>query len=498
MYLVLAAFGLGIFGFSCLIPPGMGALKVAAIGCAIFNLGSFAHIIKVDPHYWSYKFFAFYFLLQPIVVTVLLFAFPYPMERFLLATSLLSEPPVSVFYSSSLVVLLALIFSIFVNITHRDKHSSLRKYLQVWEGGLSLLLTFAALVSVSIWFHNILPGPVGYFTRIMHRAFELMPLLAGMYFWKSKLVRYSWITSLSLSFIFAFFTGSRGYFFYPAAFFCVGYFIQEKRPKAKIALIALALAGAVPGLMLVGFIGQLRQDLGRKNLQEVDFSMIIENLDVVIDRSFGDTQAGVKNEKDDPLYVGLSRLMDMTVWLVPNMSPDPVEFRTYSDIALELRELYTVSGVTRESGYVYPSRLVPRNYGINTYIKMDYSGDFKSFTVPFNVLPDSWSRGGLFSSIFQVLFAIIFFAIVERVHARFFRRFAGVYVMGQFVLIGLAFRYMTAYTLIATIRQVIMTYTLCMIVFLTISYLSKRFISPRLVTDGNQIAPLPSSGRSIR
>lgn len=497
MYLILAGLGFAVFGFSCVVPPGMVALKLATIGCAIFNLGAYAHIVRVDQHYWSYKFFAFYFLLQPIVATVLLFAFPYPMERFFHATSLLSQAPVSVFYSCSLVVLLALIFALVVNASHRSKDSNLRKYLHVSDGGLSVLLVFAALVSLSIWFHNVLPGPIGYGARILHRAFELMPLLAGMYFWKSKLVRNSWITSLSLSLIFAFFTGSRGYFFYPAAFFCVGYFIQEKRLRARIALIALAVVGLVPGLMMVGFIGQLRQELGRKSLQEVDFSMIIRNIDVVIDRSFGNTLAGVKNEKDNALYTGLSRLMDMTVWLVPNMSPKPVEYRTYGDIALELRELYSISGMNRGSGYVYPSRLVPNNYGIGTYIQMDYSGNFQSFTVPFNVLPDSWSRRGLISSIFQVSFAILFFAIVERIHARFFRRFAGVYVAGQFVLIGLAFRYMTAYTLIATVRQVIMTYTLCMIVFLSISYLSKRFI-PRLMGDENQRAPLPTSRRSIR
>jgi hypothetical protein len=163
--------------------------------------------------------------------------------------------------------------------------------------------------------------------------------------------------------------------------------------------------------------------------------------------------------QNSALWYGLNRMVDWTVVAAPNMSPDLVAYRGYDDLPVELASMVSVPALGILPEWQFDSKSLATNYGFFVSQATDDSGRvYFGTSVPFNIVADSWSRGGIISLVAQVTAALLIFLGLEKLMYHYLSaRHVGVFVLGRTVLIGLAVNFLTVSILSDTIRQCIYT-----------------------------------------
>jgi hypothetical protein len=329
-------------------------------------------------------------------------------------------------------------------------------YKHIAGDRIAYLLFIGALINTSIWFEPLMPSLIGYFVRVVHATFAMTGLLAGYYWSKSRLVRFSWLGSLIIGLFFGTITGSRALALWPLLFYIIG-FLSQLKGWRKATIIVLFIALLPPAFFLIGFVQNLRDEIGRKDLSKVNILEVINYIPTAFEKSLkkrDNTQAQLEPSTG---YKGLQRMVDWTLLFVPNMSPNPIEYRGYNDYMQEIGGMFAIGGSKMDSGHgsFYPSELFARNYGFRVHLNVDESGRFASHTVPFGVLADSWSRYGLVSSVLQITATLIFFIVFEYLNRWLLRRHPDIAIMGFAILAKYALQFATVYSLTSTIRRTV-------------------------------------------
>lgn len=443
-----------------MLPHGTNHVLSVSISSFLIGTGLLILTSRVDKRFVAYKFYIVFHLIQPVVVGLFVSLHPYQFEAISTNTTLLlTGSAYTLYYSFLLVPTIGLVVA-FMNNTFdsgRTRELAVSYYSRMAGNRLNFLLLIAAIVNISSWFTGNLPGLLGYVLRIFRAAFLFTPLLAGLYFKRSTLVRYAWLFSLGIGLVFSVITGSRGYAFWPLLMYTIGFLIQL-RPK-KIQLLGWGIfALSLPiGIFVIGFIQQLRSEVGRAPLREANISEVISYVPTALKNTLDRGGEVYLQDEFTGAATGLSRLVDWTLLFAPNMTPEPTPYRGYGDFHHELLGMVAFGGSDLRSsfGTIYPSFMYARGYGFNVNSESDELGRQKSFTVPFAILADSWSRLGLISSVIQILILFLFINFCESLNRRLFKRHPEILVFIFFFLCDISLRFATVYTLTRTIRQTI-------------------------------------------
>lgn len=472
MTTALIFFGAVFFLVGLAVDPGTTALAFASFGAALMNFGFCGLIWRYDRRYLAYKFFSMYFIVQPLFFLFFVLWFGQEIRSVVAATSLFDQPPFSLFYSFNLIPLMAAIFAWIL-----DQRQQARRLPALAYTGqpapadrscfrmprLSItfdaLLIVCALINLSIWFSTVENNFVTAGLRVVYRALLFMPFVAGMYWNRSRLPQLVWIFVLSVNMVFAFFTGSRGYGFFSLGFYALGFIVQQTTAMRRVKWTVVGLAGLIPLVILSGLIRNMRDEFGYVGITNVQFSEVIRNINIAFQESKEASQLTWEEAPNDAVWIGLERLVDWTDVHAPNMSPDIVGYRGYGDFLDEFKSLASFTKLGIFPFWNYPSTEYAQMYGFYVNVDRENSGEVTSSTaVPFNILADAWSRFGLFSALAQVTAALLILTGFEQfLMNRFLPRHMELFVLARTILIGIAANFLTIYTLVAAIREMLIT-----------------------------------------
>ncbi len=477
--MALLLIGIGLVGIVAGLfwPPGTAALMLLSGGCAFFNCGLNGFLWKWDRRYMAYKFFVVFNILQPVFFFALLLFFGSEVDNLFAATDLWLNGVGTLLVSFSLLPVLGVLLAGFLEYRERQAGDSgidfvghrLRRgwsFFIVPKMGPAMhaLLIISAVINLITWvsdpLNRLLGLPdlniVSVLLHALARALVLMPLVAGLYWNRNRLVQIIWLVQLAVGLFLAVITGQRSVGFFSVAYYGLGVILQQPTLKRRLATASF---GVVCGLVLVllgGFVQNMRGEFGRTgDLQAVKIGEIMRNLDMLMEQSKNRSALGMEAGPTDALWNGLTRLIDWTQVLVPNMTPAMVPYRGYDDFGDELMSMTAFPGLGINRSWVYDNSMLPRPYGFNTNTDIDEKGNYVAmFQVPFGTLADSWSRGGMFSAIFQMLFACVFLCLVERLLMRWFLpNNSEIFVLGRMIIIGMAVGTLPATQLIPSIRN---------------------------------------------
>ncbi len=252
------------------------------------------------------------------------------------------------------------------------------------RGRLEMFLIIAAGVSIFGWVAVLQVGnPVFYLLRILRSALSLSALAAGLcssVFWRSNI---AWAICLALGLIGSLLTGSRGMGLIPIGLFLVGMFIAAKS-KFKLLLFILPVVFGL--LTLSGYIGSVRDVVGRR-----DLAMVMENGSILEDADMF-ANAGMV-EEDSFLYRGLRRVISWPPAVVPAMTPEAVPYRGFADLAAEIRSAFSIKIFELAAAEGRRGDLVDNYWGEISLLPYGFAVSETS-SVEFGALSDGYTRGG--------------------------------------------------------------------------------------------------------
>lgn len=441
-----------LFLFLPYLPPGAFAVGFISLCCATFNFFCFAAILKVDRFYTVYKYSITYFVLQPVFFLLCVLFYPSHLASAVSRTDLFSELPFSLFGSFCLVPLLGLIVAVLLQELQKGRQESIVPLHELVQNtDLEEFLIFAAMINLSIWLTVAFADNVFFYVlRFLRSAFVLVPLLAGLYFNKSKKVTCVWLMSFAIGMFLSTVTGCRGYGYWPPAFYAIGFILQQERTSRRLSYSLLFITLLPFGMFLNGFAANLRSEVGRTGITTVNLEQVGSHFEEVFKES---STVG----KSSALWIGLYRMVNKTLVFVPNMAGESVSYRGYSDFPEELQCVFFLGGPAGglwNLGHPYNSRKYASPYGFTSYITYKDGRNVGSSTVPFNVVADSWSRCGLPSALFQLSLALVLLIFMEKINWRLTRNHPNIQVVMGFVLAKIAFVDLNIYTLCDVINTI--------------------------------------------
>ena len=473
----LFSFGLLIWFLALLWPPGYVSVFLATLASCAIALSSFVIILRKHREFIGYKAMAAYFGLQPFFFLALLIVYPQLMIERTGSVGMFDVRPVGIFYTFSFIPLMALFYAFLLSSVTQNRERNLPFYLHLATGRMNLFLVVTALISFSIWFSTINSDPISYLFRVLHKGLFLAPFFAGLYFKQSRAIVILWMVTFVFGVILAVFTGTRAYVFYPIVSYGLGILFQAKKGRERSLWIILALVLIPIVLFSLGLIQNIRNEFGRGNISEVNVVEIFSNLDSVLSKTIESEDQHRKQTRELPFWSGLTRLVNWPQLYVPIMSPDPVEYRGYDDIHMELLSQLMVFDVSGTEGRYYNSKLFARMYGFNVYYEKDYSGKLHSHSVPFGIIADSWSRFGPISLFIQVSIAFLFFTLVEVINRSLFRRSPEMIIIGLIIILRMSFYNISSVTLLNTMRDMMLQYIFIMSTFYCILSIWRKMSS---------------------
>lgn len=476
-----------------MVPDGVAEVRTVALASCLLNASILGTLLTIETRFLVYKFYVFFIGIQPMFFLFLVLFYPVMTETMCSNTSLFSGSAHTLYYSFCLTPLLALALGAVIGTLSPEgrRQKSLTFYVDQAGNRLNYLLFLGGVSNLAIWFTAGLPNIIGYGFRILKALFEMAPMLLGVRAFKSKPLLLLWLGVFALGLFFAFLTGSRGYAFFPILYFVIG-LILGLRGKRRLLVLSGIVVTVPLGLLMFGFIEHFRDEFGRKSIAQIDIGEVVGYIPKAFKDSLARGDEGNVVIEETVTYSAFRRAVDWTLVFAPNMSPGDVPFRGYGDFLQEIKSLAAFGGayLDNSSRGFYPSVLFARSYGFNVYMGTTGEGTLKSFTVPFGVLADAWSRFGIISMILQTLILFAWFIAFEELNRRLFRRFVEVRCFGVFLLCGIALNFSTVYVLTRTIRRTIVYYIAGAIVFMAFYILRKRFF-PRLFPEKD--GPVPSS-----
>jgi len=478
---VLIIFGAIFMVAGLAAPHGIGALTTMAFGCASLNLGLNLILWRLDRVYLAYKFFILYFVIQPGFFFLLLGIFGSEVEKQLGPTTLTTGSPFSIFYSFCVVPIVGVLFAAYLDHRERQQHNMGMDFvgtelrpgsspfvLRKMGPAMHTLLILSAFMCLMTWLwgplNRVLDLPdlnvISIGLSAYTRALALMPLLAGLYWNRSRMVQLIWLVQLSVGLFLAVLTGARSYGFLPVAFYGLGYILQQSTTRKRLNATLAGLVGAVVLLLLAGFVQNLRDQVGRtSDVNNVDVQSIVTNLDNLLEQSKGQNKLMWEDAPSDAVWFGLTRVVDWTLVLGPNMSPDVAPYRGYDDFGDEILGLVSFQGLRILDNWTYDYISLPRIYGYNTMGVIDEKGNYGGmFAVPFNIMTDAWSRYGLLSSIVQLVATFTMLCWVEHMLMKYFLpRKAEYFALGRIIVVGTAVNAMVGNPLLLSFRTLVVS-----------------------------------------
>ena len=241
---------------------------------------------------------------------------------------------------------------------------------------VGLMLYFVGTVFVRVPF---LTPAIIYF----HLSFFMTPLLIGLCWRRYRVATGIFAGAMIVGGLFALSAGSRSLLFLPMVFFGLGaWFTLQPRARAWAGVIALVLA--VPAFYVSARMENVRKE------GTTDFQRDVLGRASEMRRLMGDS-TGADNVVST-LARGVERMIMWCNFVSLDLSPERVPFRGWGDFGTELR--YTNQSTLFRDADEHLDESLEREFGLGTARIYGFSVSVGG-TVPFPLLADGWSRGGI-------------------------------------------------------------------------------------------------------
>ena len=267
---------------------------------------------------------------------------------------------------------------------------------------VGLLLYFVGTVFVRVPF---LTPTIIYF----HLSFFMAPLLIGLCWRRYRVATAIFSGAMILGGLFALSAGSRSLLFLPMTFFGMGvWFTLSRRARLWAGVVALVLA--LPAFYISARIENVRKE------GTADFERDVLARASEMGRLMGDS-TGVDNVVAT-LARGVERMIMWSNFVALDFSPERVPFRGFGDFGAELRFM-NQSTLFRESND-YLDESMEREFGLGSARIYGFSVSVGG-SVPFPLLADGWSRGGVWGVMGLAGFLCVCWGALERIIRHVFR-----------------------------------------------------------------------------
>jgi hypothetical protein len=498
--------GISLLGIANMFNSGVYAYMIGAGGCMLFNFGLNNLLWQLGYRYVAYKFFAVWFVAQPVFFFLCLLIFPNYFEADWAQFLPVEGRIYTLFASFCIVPLMAVLYAWFldkISTTGRQeiynfagqRVQKAREFFRLPKLGADFdaMLIVAALITTSIWVTTLSnTNVIFFFLRVLNRGLVFAPFVAGLYWNRNRLVQAVWIITLAINLGLAFVTGNRGYGFFPAGYYAIGFILQQATRAGRVSWFALGIAGLIPLIIASGVVNVLRDDVGRTTLQTLDIGEVINDIPSAISTSLEKSTNTWDPGEQNALWTGLARMVDWSLLAVPNMTPQVVPYRGYGDLPQELEAMLSIPGLGIFPDLSYDSKGLAIPYGFTVNSGYDENSTLRTTSsVPFNIIADSWSRGGIVSVVMQVGLAILALTFAEKICYRFLlSRSVGLFVLGRMVVVGLGFWSLSVGIFSEAIRQLALTLTFTVFCVGLLMALVKAFLGTGAPAMGPPPGPM--------
>lgn len=330
--------------------------------------------------------------------------------------------------------------------------------------GMGLYLSFSALLLLLYWPAALAEaGVVGYGIRVLYKATLLVPFLAGRYQGDLRGVRYLWYAALCLNAGVGMVVGSRFVAFLPVVLYFAGYLagLPAARRRRAIRLSALV---AIPGLLLVGLLGIIRDEIGRGGVEVLSPERIVE-----VASQVGDKLEDMADLADKAAFVGIYRMLGASNVAVPVLSPDAVPYRGMDGLGEQIVSGMQISALTGQTKVQY------LDAGLGSGPARAYGFTVDEHTsVEFGVLPDGWSRGGPWVALIYACVLATLLIAAECLVWQVFRGNPAAVLLLLLVIGRAAFFDTAALPLVETIRSLLLSMAVVLLTILGLELLPRK------------------------
>ena len=278
----------------------------------------------------------------------------------------------------------------------------------------------------------------------LHMSFFMGPLLIGLCWRRYRVATAIFSGAMVIGGLFALSAGSRALLFLPLAFFGLGVWFTLQR-RARLLAGAAAVLLIAPAFYVSARIENVRKE-GTADIERDVLARASE-----MRRLMGDS-TGVDNVVAT-LARGVERMIMWSNFVALDFSPERVPFRGFGDFGTELRFM-NQSTLFREATD-YLDEGMEREFGLGSARIYGFSVSAGG-SVPFPLLADGWSRGGLWG---VVLFAGILCALwgaLERIIRQVFRDQPHYVLALLVILLSSSYDKMSTYGFAYNLRYLVM------------------------------------------
>lgn len=270
---------------------------------------------------------------------------------------------------------------------------------------LVFYLSIAAILMLLAMPALVYFGVLGYFIRVLWSALSMTPMIAGWLSSKNRKVNVIWIAALGAALVLSIVTGSRGTAFRSLGYFLIGRMIGSLQ-EGRIREILRIGGVSIVVITLFGFIGSVRNQIGRVGVNELSSERILAVFESSEQHLDDDTPA--TTERGSNLQKGLYRLIVAANLVVPTLTQRGIPTRGIDGLwneALSYVDLSLFSGTSKRT------RL---QQGLGSAAATLYGFRVNRQTsVPFPVIADGWSRAGVWGAIMFSLFVVVVLILLE-------------------------------------------------------------------------------------
>lgn len=324
-----------------------------------------------------------------------------------------------------------------------------------------ILVLFASLpLSLSSIISAYTFDILSYGIHIIGTSMLIMPFFAGRFCKLSTFLLVIWIICLSINGIGNLLMGARFVALFPILLFYIGWTLSQNKIIQTLSLSIGAFL-IIPGLLLVGIIGNIRSEIGRDDINMIS----VQHYKEIV-------RHAKQASEDISLNFGAAfrRLVPWANIAVPLLSPFPVPYRGFETFLQEIRAsstIYYFDPNGRDSYLDHNLGNFPANeYGFRIN---------ESTSVDFGVIADGWSRAGWIGAIIFVFLALLFIGVFEHLilNSHLFR--PALKIVYVSVLMSCVFRVGLS-PLLTVLRHTILYLILYLILILVIQF----FLSSRV------------------
>lgn len=474
--LLCTAGAAAFFGVSILMQQldfGRGAFACALLMVACFSLALWFGVIRHES-----RSFALQAGFGAIFVRILLpvatcFTLPldedyvYPYSEYLFASPFRAASGF-LFYPlaiTAVVLLLRLIP------TRPSSRTTFRELILRMGPRFEMFLIIAAGLRVVQWVAVLFTGNlVFYAIRILNGALYFAPFVAGYAASRFKRATVLWLIVLALGVVLSFATGSRGMAFIPIIFYLAGYLFGLPSKRERIVKLVFYVCPVALVCVVIGaYIGAMRDVVGRMSVEEMfsEGSLRSQTSDSFVG-------AEVESQLDEGFaFKALRRLSPWVYPVIPAMTPDPIQYRGYDDIGVEISAAFALGMIKGEynTGGVYFSNWYLKPYGFAVHA--DQYEKISNVEMPVSV--DGFTRGGWVGAFVASFITFAFIAIVELfMRSKFMHWNKFIFIVLLVVLCNSSAIRVSTDPMVDVIRFTILTISFCGGLFFLMHLLANR------------------------